>query len=327
MNARPPTPETPAPAAREESLLMFRVATKHFQDRLSKLEIAGDLGISRFRVARLLEQAVNSGVVDIRVAFPAIVDDELSSTVAAMYGLLSAKVLIDDGDDSWRAHGIAALAIHHVGDLLHEGASLGLAWGRTLNAVERTGAHLRLTLPKSDVVQLVGGVPSTTGSLDASDLVRRFSLLTGGNSIVLNAPLIVPTPDVVRGLRAERSVAATLAAGRSADVALFAVGSWQPGQSHLWEMLTESDRLAAKESGVVADACGILFARSGVELTTDLSDRFVGIDPASLRQIPRRVGVVIGTRRTMALSAVLRSGMITDLVIEASVARELLALS
>jgi DNA-binding transcriptional regulator LsrR (DeoR family) len=328
MGMRPTAPAGSAfSEGRAESLLMYRVATKHFQDRQSNLEISRELGISRFRVARLLEQAVNCGVVDIRVAFPAAVDDELSTKVADAFGLQAAEILVDGGDDRWRAHGVAALAVDHVGDLLDDGARLGLTWGRTLDAVTRTASHLQLNLPRADAVQLVGGVPSSTGSLDASDLVRRFSLLTGGRSVVLNAPLVVPTREVGRGLRAERSVAAALAAGESADVALFGVGAWQAGQSQLWDLLNEGDRAAAEEAGATADVCGIMISNSGAEVTTELSERIIGITPAKLRQIPRRVAVVLGNRKVSAVEAALRSGMITDLVVDATVARELLAMA
>lgn len=306
------------------SLLMYRVATKHFQDRLSNLDIAHELGISRFRVARLLEQAASSGIVGTRVAFPATVEDELSVAVADKFGLIAARVLVDGGDDRWRSDGVAALAMYHVASLLHEGARLGLAWGRTLDAVTRIGLHLQLSLPKADVVQLVGGVPSSRGNLDASDLVRRFSILTGGRSIVLNAPLVAPTAAVARGLRAERSISAALEAASGTDVALFGVGAWQSGQSQLWEQLRETDRSSASKSGVTADVCGILIATSGTELTTELSERIVGATATVLRGIPRRVAVVLGDKKSAALKAALRSGIITDLVVEATVARRLL---
>ncbi len=327
MTMRPLARANGSTQGREDSLLMYRVATMHFVDRRSNLEISRDLGISRFRVARLLEQSVTSGVVKTRVAFPGAVDVKLSEQLEGSFGLESASVSAQAGDDRWRADGVSALAVHLVSGLLASGARLGLAWGRTLESVTECASHLTLDLPKADVVQLVGGVPSSTGGLEASDLVRRFSLLTGGLGIVLNGPLLVPTREVADGLRAEPSVAAALAAGASADVALFSVGAWKPGQSMLWDLLSEDARIVGERAGVAADVCGVLITEAGEVAMGDLSERIISIGASALRGIPRRVAVVLGTDKTGALLSVLRSGLITDLVVEADAARALLKLS
>ncbi|MGX1695290.1 sugar-binding transcriptional regulator [Microbacterium keratanolyticum] len=309
---------------RDDSLLMFRVATSHYQDRLSNLEIARALGISRFRVARLLEQATTSGVVQIKLDLPLLIDHDLSQALTERYNLRGSKVLVDSGDALWRRNAVSALAIHHLGELLTAGQSLGIAWGRTLDTVARVGSHLTYELPDADVVQLVGGVPSENGTLDASDLVRRFSLLTGGRSIVLNAPLVVPSDRIAQGLRAERSVAEALAAGRNTHVALFGVGAWQPDQSNLWNLLNTADRATIANAGTVADICGILIAEDGSTVDTELTGRTIGITLNELRDIPRRVAVIHGEDRIQAVAAVLRSGATTDLVLEAGAARALL---
>lgn len=310
---------------RDESILMFRVAELHFEQRRSNLEIASDLGISRFRVARLLEQAVDLGVVSIKIDYPAAVDAALSDALVEKFTLTGASVLARGTDDSVYDHSVAALAIAHLSGLLNNGDRLGLVWGRTLDFLAQTGSHLLHQLPRVDVIQLIGGVPSSTGGLDASDVVRRFALLTGGRSVVLNAPLVVPTAAVATGLRKERSVAAALEAGRNSDVALFGIGAWDARRSQLWELLDDDARSAAIESGVFADVCGVLISESGEEVEAGLAERVIGIEAASVRKIPRRVGVVLSERGAPAVIAALNSGLITDLVVSASLAKELLA--
>lgn len=48
-------------------LVASRVAWMHYVEDLTNLEIAARLGISRFRVARLLERALKSGIVQITI--------------------------------------------------------------------------------------------------------------------------------------------------------------------------------------------------------------------------------------------------------------------
>jgi len=240
------------------------------------------------------------------------------------FGLNQAVVSSATGDDKWRADMTAALAVSHTASLLHDGDSLGISWGRTMDAVTNAAAHLDVRFPRVDVVQLVGGVPSESGSLEASDLVRRFAGMTGGRGIVLNAPLLVPDEKIAAGLRREKSVADAFRAGADSDVALFSVGSWKRGLSGLREALTPHERKDAKASGVTADVCGILLNDQGQEVESFLGPRVVTLGAMSLRQVPRRVGVVLEVGKADALKSVLLSGLITDIVIAEDSAKQLL---
>ena len=100
--------------------------------------------------------------------------------------------------------------------------------------------------------------------------------------------------------------------------------AWKPGQSMLWDLLSDDDRLLGERDGVVADICGVIVTAAGEVAMSDLSERIIAIGASALRRIPRRVAVVLGTDKTDALISALRSGLITDLVVEADAARALL---
>ena len=53
-----------------EIVLAARVAREFYIKGVSKVEIAGRLGISRFRVARLLDSALEAGMVRIEIGLP-----------------------------------------------------------------------------------------------------------------------------------------------------------------------------------------------------------------------------------------------------------------
>src|SRR6201988_5521959 len=53
-----------------EVVLTARVARQFYLEGVSKVEIADQLGISRFRVARLLDSARESGMVRIEIGLP-----------------------------------------------------------------------------------------------------------------------------------------------------------------------------------------------------------------------------------------------------------------
>src|SRR6266536_5490605 len=76
-----------------EIVLAARVAREFYIDGVSKIEIASRLGISRFRVARLLDSAREAGMVRIEIGLPGgSLDAGLSAELCSAFGLEQAFV-------------------------------------------------------------------------------------------------------------------------------------------------------------------------------------------------------------------------------------------
>src|ERR1700721_1821807 len=71
-----------------EVVLAARVARQFYLEGVSKVDIADRLGISRFRVARLLDSARESGLVRIEIGLPGgALDAGLSAELCSAFGL------------------------------------------------------------------------------------------------------------------------------------------------------------------------------------------------------------------------------------------------
>ena len=55
-------------------MLTASVARRYYLDGRSKIEIAEEFSLSRFKVARLLDDARSSGLVRIEIGHPGVVD-------------------------------------------------------------------------------------------------------------------------------------------------------------------------------------------------------------------------------------------------------------
>ncbi|MDP9417042.1 MAG: transcriptional regulator, partial [Actinomycetota bacterium] len=55
------------------------VARRYYLEGKSKVEIADELRLSRFKVARLLDTALATGLVRIEIGYPGSIDVDLSS--------------------------------------------------------------------------------------------------------------------------------------------------------------------------------------------------------------------------------------------------------
>ena len=87
-----------------EIVLAARVAREFYIDGASKVEIAGQLGISRFRVARLLDSAREAGMVRIEIGLPGgALDAGLSAELCSAFGLKYAFAYDFPDQDAARA--------------------------------------------------------------------------------------------------------------------------------------------------------------------------------------------------------------------------------
>ena len=308
-----------APAEDDPNALKVALATEHFLDGDSKVELARRHGMSRFQVARLLDEARGEGIVRIQIVDPSAVGHD-HAPLAERLGIASVTVAAVRPGESMRA-ALARHAASRLPALLDEGSRLGIAWSRTL-------MHLPDSLdslPRVDVIQLVGPV-STPGYSTAQSgaLIHTLGHLAGGQVWALPAPLVVESARVAASLRAMDEVRSTLDAADALDVAVVAIGAWNEGASTLWARLTPDERRRAHEAGVVAEICGTLIDGAGALWHSATEDRVIGVRPDQLRRA-RVIAVAPAVGRPEAVIAAARSGMVDDLVLSPELADQVAA--
>lgn len=310
----------PAAAGRTPAWESAIVARRYYLEGRQKNEIADEFGISRFRVARILDEALASGIVRIHVALPEGVDVELGDALAARFGIRRAVVAIaQDGVgvvDVLGAAGARVLASRIAKDDV-----LGISWGSTLTAV----VDAIDSIAAAEVVQLVGGVASAGLEVNGVELLRRLALRTGAPVWPLHAPFLVGTAATARQLRHDPSLAPTIERFSAVTVALLGIGSLATGRSALWAALDDDARGELAAQGAVADLGGCMVLADGSLVTADVLGRVIAIDAERLRGIDDVIAVAGGADKVDAIAAALRSGLVTTLVTDSTTARALLA--
>jgi DNA-binding transcriptional regulator LsrR (DeoR family) len=164
-----------------EVVLAARVARQFYLEGVSKVDIADSLGISRFRVARLLESARETGMVRIEIGLPGgTLDAGLSAELCSAFGLRHAFVFnFPDDDEPALRRRLGEAAGQALVDLISPGDVLGMSWSRTLSGL----AAAMTQLPPCPIVQLTGAVPPPDGR-DLLDLVRSVARIGGGPALL-----------------------------------------------------------------------------------------------------------------------------------------------
>lgn len=297
-------------------------ARRYFLAQRTKSQIADELGVSRFKVARLIDAAIQEGILKFVITEPDDLNTELGEAVRAAYGLKA--VLVLDGPDmptSALTAPLGNLAALLLDETLSDGQMLGIAWGRTLAAMARALTHL----PKVDIVQVAGAPLGLEIPQNPVELVHRLSSLSGGRSYPIYSPMWAEDRLLIQRLRQEPSVATAMSKYDSIDVLVVGIGSWTPAESCLCTGFPEDWRRDAIAAGVRADVCGTLIDRDGREVPSPLDELGLTITAKHLRRIPDVVGIGGGLEKAEAIAATLRGKWINVLVTDAGVARRLLA--
>lgn len=308
----------PAAAPDPELARAAMVARMFYLDRRTKSDIADELDLSRFKVARLLDLARDAGIVRIEIASPSGLDIDLADAVRRRFGLTEACVLdlaASSGADERAQLGHPAGGF--VGSFLRDGDVVGVAWGRTLSALVD-----ELPVVRAEVVQIAGGMPGSFGESPV-DLARRLAGRWGGEPSLLQAPFVVAGEAAARVLRDEPANRATLRRFDELDVAITGVGAYEA--SSPLAALPEADRRRLGDADVAAEFCGQFVAADGRLLDVGLGTRMLCISADQLAATDRVIAVAGGAGKAGALEAALRTGLITHLVTDRPAARVLLS--
>ena len=298
------------------------VARRYYIDDRQKNEIAAEMGISRFKVARLIEDAKASGIVHITIKMPADVDLDLGEQLVKSFQIQRAIVArnADHHPAAIRAV-LGSAAAAYLSTAIGDEDVMGISWGSTLTST----VDAIQTLAPAQIVQLVGGVQA--GAMEASgvELVRRLAEKSRGRAFPLHAPLLVRTREMAAELRNDPSLAETIGRFPRLTKALVGIGSWAPPRSSLYQEFDPSDRTSLSIDGAIGDICTQVFDEHGEALDSPVLTRAVGISLDELRRIGEVIAVAGGPDKIQAIRAVLRSGVVNTLITDAPTATALLA--
>jgi DNA-binding transcriptional regulator LsrR (DeoR family) len=307
-----------------EVVLAARVARQFYLEGASKVDIADRLGISRFRVARLLDSAWEAGMVRIEIGLPGgSLDAGLSAELCSAFGLKQAFAFnFPDDEQALLRRRLAEATGQTLMDLIRPGDVLGMSWSRTLSGL----AAALTQIPPCPIVQLTGALSPPDGR-DLLDLVRSVARIGGGPPHVFYAPMILDDAQTAAAVRRQGDIAEAFALVPSVTIAVVAIGAWGPGLSTIYDAVTPAERDALAALGVRAELAGVFIGEDGRLVATPLESRMIVTPGAVLERIPFVLSVAYGVAKSAAVFAAIRGGLVHGLVTHASLARALLSLA
>jgi deoxyribonucleoside regulator len=309
----------------DRASLLSDVAEMYYLEQKNQAEIAKSIGVTRSMISRMLTEARESGIVEIRIRRPVQSDRELELALIEQFGLKNASVVTTAHTSGEQLLGMLGTAgAQMLKRYLAPDMILGLAWGTSISAT--VDAFEISNLAPIKVVQLLGAMGARNMEYDGHDLVSRISEKIGGEAYYVNAPYLCQNAAMAKSLLETKSIKETISLGKRADVVLLGVGTTSPEYSSFYLAgyisLQELQRL--RREGAVGDVGGLHFDATGQPASEDFSDRLVSIRRKELWSIPIRLGVAGGDGKAEAIFAALQGKYINVLVTDSMTARKIL---
>ncbi|EKN65434.1 transcriptional regulator of deoxyribonucleoside metabolism [Neobacillus bataviensis LMG 21833] len=272
------------------------VARMYYQLDYSQQEIAEKLGISRPTVSRLLVQAVQEGIVQIKICDPAEDVLELGKQIKERFQLKHCMVApIPEYEDELIKEKLGEVSAEYLHNIVQSGDTIAITWGTTLFQL------VKKLQPKNvkdvTIVQLNGGVSYSESNTYASDIVNGLASAFHTTPHFLPVPAVVDHILVKQAIVADRHVKRILELGKRANIAIFTVG--EPGeQSTLMHAgyFLDNDIEILKSNHTVGDICSRFIGIDGRISHPALNERTIGIELSDLGE--KEYGILIAGGNT-----------------------------
>lgn len=306
-----------------KSEIMVRAAWMYFMESMTQQEIAEHLGISRIKVVRLIQEAREQGIVEIKVNSTITEYLKLESDLRELYNLTEVVVTSREEEGELPYTKLASTAARILEQRLRPGIKVGIGNGRTISHLPEGFAPSKQV--DCTFISLSGGLSSGETIDHSFETIFKLASMYGGNARYIYAPFLVSNSDIRDALVQDKAIVSAIEQAKNTDLAIFSVGI--PDEFallHQFNLITDEELTELRARGAVGDALGRFYDETGQEINTSYHERVIGLTIDELRTIPDRILVAGRSKKNKAIKAALIGKLANILVTDADTAQWLL---
>lgn len=310
----------PRKASDEESLA--RAAHLYYVLGMTQADVASRLGITRFKVNRMLALARERGMVRIEINVPYTRRFTLENALKNTFGLDSVFVCPSDATDAMPlSEVIGNYAATEVSETIEEGMVIATSWGQTLRAL---ALAINPNIARNLVVTNMLGALTSQTDLDKFDAAATLATRLGAECLFIPGPIICDSSVTRDAIHSQPAAQRAMEMARTADLALLSVGGYGMRSLRQAAIITDEEYAEAVKAGAIGNFLGQFINEKGRPVDHPLNDRAVGIGPDGIKDIPRRIMCAGGQHKVDAIRVALDCGYATGLVTDERTATALL---
>lgn len=298
---------------------LLRVSWYYYKLGMTQTQIAKKMKTNRVRIMKLLELALDEGIVEIRIKDPRVNLLAIEQDLVEGYKLLDAVVvptrntIVDDLNIQ-----LGMAAAQYINSKFGNDEILAFGWG---DSVSKTLKFLSLDEYKNFyLVSLSGGMLPMLSEW-------KFFAKYLNHLKILPSPFILSNETIAASIHMEPEILDTCKLWDIANFALIGIGSLNKNATIVKKgYLSEVDLASLKKAGAVGDILGQFFDKSGNIIPYDTDRRLIAQNIEKIKNVPNVIAVAGGMYKLEAIKAAIEGQYIKTLVVDEDLARELLKL-
>lgn len=313
--------------------LSERVSKLYYEEGMSQAKIAKQMGLSSSNVSRLLAQAKEAGLVEVRLNFRDSVYAEIERALEEKFGLREAVVTpACEGEDYPDSMGVAAA--FYLGRTLKPGMTLGMTWGRfminTIRALEDSEIRRTMRIPDAAIVPLVGSVRTEqsgdTTFAQPSILGSRLADVLNCTPYSFPAPMYVKNEQVREIFVEEPVIEEALSRAKNADAAIFGAGALRDESWIATVPDAQREELTAliEQRNPAGEIIGRLYDEDGQEIDCDYNRCIIGASLDDIKKIDTRILMAAGPEKVRSVHSALKGSLANVLITDLPTAQAIL---
>ncbi len=311
-----------------ELAIKIKICKLYYEEGLSKVEIAEKTRFSRFKIAKILEDAVADGTVQIKIRELPGAHFELESALEKKYKIYRAIVTDTGVNDEGTKGLIGASAAQQLAGMLQDGDCIGIAWGSTILKMIQAFSS-PVSIRDISIIQLTGGLHQVEQGFNPVELTSTLAAkIEGSRLFQLYAPAIVDNREAREILLKETTIRSTMEKFGDINIAVVGIGGMRPKPTTMLYRdgyITADELKSAEKLNLAGDINSHFYNDAGQPCSTIFDERTIGIDLQQLSRIRYVMAVANGQHKVQAIHSALKGRIINILVTDRSTAEAVLA--
>ena len=293
----------------EKRNMLASVANLYYNVEMTQNQIAERFFTSRSKISRMLKEARQLGIVEIKILEPWDRNVELEQEFMRRFALKDVRVIsVKEANNTMVLQKLGEVAAYYLDNLLNDNMILGISWGNTMyhtvKAV-KTSKNIPIT-----VVPIMGAANVRTPERDSLDLSKELAYAY--------------SEEVRDSLEQEPNIKGCLELARNADIILTSVGSivYKSWKSYL----STRDLYNLEKKGAIGHIGGHFYDMEGNEVITPFVNKMIGLGIEDIKNTENVICVAGLEMKAEAILGAVRGGYINTLITDEEAAKAVLAL-
>lgn len=310
----------------EREQFLVRTAWLYHVEGMTQNAIAEHLGVTRLRVNRAIQEALNSGIIQISINSEFTSHLELEKEIKEVFDLKTVSICPSPIDETNAAKLVGTeLARYLFGLLGNKSTKLfGIGWGETLNFAVRT--ITQGNRPDLEIISAFGTLPRGSG-FNSFGVATRLARAFSANCTYLPVPLyssskksrdIILVQEVFQEVfkKIKYTNGMAISAGDMSSRSLL-IRDGVPSDIDIKELISV---------GAVGDILGYFLDIEGNIIDHPISERALGLNPFEFKGNENNILAAGGKFKKRIILAALKSGIFDTLITDEGAAEAVLSL-